>query len=48
LTINLDPVKINPMTPEMLQNSVTDLHDLRIIDQLAAGDPSSARWRPRD
>ena len=40
--------KINPLTPEMLQNSNTDLHDLHIIDQLEVRDPSSARWRTRD
>jgi hypothetical protein len=48
LTMNMHQAKINPLTPEMLQNSNTDLHDLHIIDQLEARDPSSARWRTRD
>lgn len=29
--MNLHQAKINPLTPEMLQNYVTDLHDLHIL-----------------
>jgi hypothetical protein len=30
--MNLPWTKINPLTPEMLQNSVTDLHNLHILN----------------